>query len=202
MQVRSFRAVFDLERRVYRVDTVRLNPSGVPLRGIIYAATLVPVSLLAGWLPPLSWGLGLVPWYVRYLGLPAIAAALATIVRIDGRPFHHAVRSLALHCVSARWRSGLARAPAPGTRWRPGPILLVPDGSDSRFRRLRYRGPGAVQIGYPHDRAEWPARAILRRVGSDLTIQARETGRPLARPVALELADGAVLDVRAAAERS
>ena len=30
-------SVFALERRIYRIDTLRLNPSGVPLRGIGYA---------------------------------------------------------------------------------------------------------------------------------------------------------------------
>lgn len=194
MEIRSFRAVFELERRVYRVDTVRLNPGGIPLRGVLYTAALVPASLVAGRVPPASWVLGLVPWYVRYLGLPVVVAALATIARIDGRPFHHAARALAAHCVAPRWTSGLVRAPAPGARWRPPTILLIPDGSDGRFRRLRYRGPGAVLVGYAHDRAEWSSGSVLRpRV--DLTIHPRGSGRPLQRAVALELAADAVLEV-------
>jgi hypothetical protein len=195
MEIRSFRAVFELERRVYRVDTIRLNPGGIPLRGILYAGALVPACLIAGRLPPVSWILGLVPWYIRYLGLPVVGGALATIVRIDGRPFHHAARALALHSIAPRWTSGLARSPAPDSQWRPEPILLIPDGSDARFRRLRYRGPGAVLVGYPHDRAEWTGRARSPRRRADLTLHPRSPRRPLVRPVALDLAVDAVLEV-------
>jgi hypothetical protein len=198
MEIRSFRAVFELERRIYRVDTVRLNPGGIPVRGVLYAGALGLACLIAGRVPPVSWVLGLVPWYIRYVGLPVIAAALATIVRIDGRPFHHAARALAVHACAPRWTSGgLSRAAAPGARWRPPPILMVPDGSDARFRRLRYRGPGAVLVGYPHDRAEWSRPALGRpRSGADLTLHPRRPHRPLERPVALELAADVVLEVR------
>jgi hypothetical protein len=202
MEIRSYRAVFELERRVYRVDTVRLNPAGIPLRGILYAAGLVPVCVVAGRMAPAAWVLGLVPWYIGDLGLPIALAALATIVRIDGRPFHHALRALAIHAVRPRWLRGLTRAPAPGSRWRPGTVMLIPDGSDARFRRLRYRGPGAVRIGYPHDRAEWPRPALIRRGrAADLTLRARAGRGPLGRPVGLELRAGAVVEVLAAAER-
>jgi hypothetical protein len=196
MEIRSFRAVFELERRVYRVDTVRLNPTGIPLRGILYAAALVPASLLAGRLPPVAWIVDLLPWYVRDLGLPVIAAALATIVRIDGRPFHHAARALVIHWLAPRRLCALSRAAAPGARWRPAPLVLIPDGSDPRFRRLRYSGPGAVLVGYAHDRAEWPA-PMLRGVhrSADLTLHAHPVRRPLSRPAVLELAAGAVLEV-------
>ena len=41
MEIRSYRAVFDLERRIYRVDRMRLNPAGVPVRGIVYFLALL-----------------------------------------------------------------------------------------------------------------------------------------------------------------
>jgi hypothetical protein len=34
---------------------------------------------------------------------------------------------------------------APGRCWRPEELLVLPDGSDARLRRLRYTGPGAVR---------------------------------------------------------
>ena len=40
MEVRSYRRVFDLERRIYSIDRMRLNPSGVPLRGVVYFLVL------------------------------------------------------------------------------------------------------------------------------------------------------------------
>ena len=41
MEIRSYRAVFDLERRIYRIDRLRLNPAGVPVRGIVYFLALL-----------------------------------------------------------------------------------------------------------------------------------------------------------------
>jgi hypothetical protein len=202
VEIRSFRAVFELERRVYRVDTVRLNPAGVPLRGILYAATAIPAGLIAGRLPLASWVFGWLPWYVRDLGLPVLAASVATIVRIDGRCFHDAARAVAIHSLAPRWLCGFVRAPGPGARWLPPPILLIPDGSDARFRRLRYRGPGAVLIGYPHDRADWRVRAFsLGSRAAGLTLHDRGARRPLGRPVALELAADALLEVRTTLKR-
>ena len=34
IEIRSYRRVFDLERRIYSIDRVRLNPGGVPVRGV------------------------------------------------------------------------------------------------------------------------------------------------------------------------
>ena len=48
MEIRSYRRVFDLERRVYSVDRLRLNPSGVPVRGIVYFARGRYCGALAG----------------------------------------------------------------------------------------------------------------------------------------------------------
>ncbi|MEA2264799.1 MAG: hypothetical protein QOE27_382 [Solirubrobacteraceae bacterium] len=197
MDVRSYRAVFELERRVYRIDTIRLNPGGVPLRGIAYAAAAVLMTLLAGRLAPVRLILAPLPWYVRYLGLPIAVAGVATIARIDGRPFHLAAWALAAHRLAPRHTCRLTRAPAPATRWHPGPVVLIPDGSDARLRRLRYQGPGAVLICCAHERAEWPPRRLPlpgRRV--DLTLHAAADRRPLRRPAGLELAAGAVVETR------
>jgi hypothetical protein len=197
MEVRSYRGVFELERRVYRIDTVRLNPGGIPLRGIGYAVGLILLTLLASRVAVVRLILSPLPWYVRYLGLPITVAALATIVRIEGRPFHLAVQAMVAHRVRPRHTSRLERVPAPGARWRPGPVVLIPDGSDSRIRRLRYRGPGAVLVCCAHERAEWRRprfRPAARSV--DLTLHPREDGRPLARPAALDLAAGTVVETR------
>ncbi len=44
IEIRSYRAVFDLERRIYRVDQLRLNPGGIPVRGVVYF-----LAILAGY---------------------------------------------------------------------------------------------------------------------------------------------------------
>ena len=43
---------------------------------------------------------------------------------------------------------------APGERWHPEEILMLPDGSDGQMRRLRYTGPGAVLVTVAHERIE------------------------------------------------
>jgi len=189
LEIRSFRSVFALERRIYRIDTLRLNPSGIPLRGIGYAAVLVAVALIAGALPPTAWLDPLFPWYVRDLGVPLAGAILLGAARIEGRPVHLAAFALANHAFARRRYAALAPLARGRTRWHPPAIVWIPDGSDARFRSLRYRGPGAVRVHHPHLRVEWPPR---RRAAITL--------HPLAGPrgssTALELAAGAVLEVR------
>lgn len=162
----------------------------MPLRGVAWALALIVVALVAGALPPTRWLDPLAPWYVRDIGLPIGAAWLCASIRIDGRPLHAAARSCANHFLGARTLHAL-RPPARGeSRWVPPPILCIPDGSDARFRALRYRGPGAVLIARPHLRAEW--RPTPRRVAVTLHPL---PGPPAARASVLELAAGAILEV-------
>jgi hypothetical protein len=167
LEIRSYRAVFDLERRIYRVDRLRLNPGGVPMRGVVYCLAILAALALAGALPLLGTVVRALPWYVRDLLLPAGGAALLTIVRVEGRPFHLAAGALLRHLLGAHSLAGLtpARGGAslhgrfgvppgrvspghvpPGRVWRPEDLLVLPDGSDLRPRRLRYSGPGAVRM--------------------------------------------------------
>lgn len=157
MLIRSYRRVFDLERRIYRVDRIRLNPGGIPVRGIVYFLALLFSALLVARLPLVGLPARLLPVYVRGIVLPALLAALLAVVRIEGRPFHLAVRGMLRGVVGPSRVVGLWRGERPATRaargvWRPPPILLVPDGSDARVRRLRYRGPGALLVSVAHER--------------------------------------------------
>jgi hypothetical protein len=192
LEIRSFRSVFALERRIYRLDTLRLNPGGIPLRGIAYAAVLVLAALVAGALPPTAWLDPVVPWYVRDVGLPVASATIFTAVRVEGRPFHLAALAIGRLVLSSRRTGGLAALPRRHARWRPPVVLLLPDGSDSRFRALRFRGPGAVLVALPHVRREW------RRGGrADLTLHPLSgPPGPPGRASVLELAAGAVLEIR------
>jgi hypothetical protein len=103
------------------------------------------------------------PWYLVDVAAPAASAALLTVVRIEGRPFHVAGRALVGHAVNARqlvrWRPapiGQARPSEGCTYWVPPEIVLLPDGSDQVMRRLRYRGPGAVLVSVGHRREAPP----------------------------------------------
>jgi hypothetical protein len=189
LEVRSFRSVFALERRIYRIDTLRLNPGGIPLRGIGYATSLVLAALVAGAVPPTAWLNPLLPWYVRDIGAPLAAALVLGALRVDGRPFHSAAVSLLSYVARSRTMSGFAAHRGRGGRWHPPSVLLLPDGSDACFRRLRYRGPGAVLVTHPHVRSE---RKLIRR--ADVTLHPVSAGNGGAQVI--ELAEEGLLDVR------
>ncbi len=154
IEIRSYRAVFDLERRIYRVDQLRLNPGGVPVRGVVYFLAILAATLLASRLPLLGTAVGALPWYLRDLALPVASATLLSVIRIEGRPFHLAAQALLRYRAGPRSFAGVRPCDAPGARWRPEEILLLPDGSDGEMRRLRYTGPGAVLVTAAHERSE------------------------------------------------
>jgi hypothetical protein len=181
MEIRSYRAVFDLERRIYRIDRLRLNPAGVPVRGIVYFLALLATIALCARVPPLRTVASALPWYLLYVALPGAGAALLTVIAIDGRPAHLAAQALLRHRVAPRRSVGFRAGwgAESGVCWRPPEILLLPDGSDARVRRLRYTGPGAALVGVAHERSESPALALGGR-RSRLTVSPLP-GRP--RPV-------------------
>ena len=161
--MRSYRRVFDLERRIYRVDRLRLNPSGVPLRGVVYFLALAGATSLAARLPIAGAIVGALPWYVRDLALPGVIAALLAVVQIDGRPFHLAARAVVRFHARPRTRARVCFAGGRAGVWLPPPLLMIPDGSDPRIRRFRYTGPGAARLPVAHERH---ARSVLARVVS------------------------------------
>ena len=140
MVIRSYRRVFDLERRIYRIDRLRLNPGGVPVRGIVYFIALLLLALALERMAPISLLARVVPWYVRDLALPGLFSAVLAVIRIEGRPFHLAARAVLGSGLGPRRIVGLGRgcrsAPAARAVWRPQPLLMLPDGSDHRMRRL------------------------------------------------------------------
>jgi hypothetical protein len=163
MEIRSYRRVFDLERRIYRLDRLRLNPGGVPVRGVVYFLVAVVMALAADQLPLVGLATKAMPWYVRDLVAPGASAALLSVIRIEGRPFHLAAQAIVRYGLGPRWLSGLRRCAGPEDRWHPGEILFLPDGSDSRMRHLRYTGPGAALIAVQHERAVPAPRARVGR---------------------------------------
>jgi len=155
IEIRSYRSVFDLERRIYQVDRLRLNPGGVPLRGAAYCLALLLLALLVAALPLLGALARVLPWYVRYLAGPVGGAALLSAIRIDGRPFHQAAWALLSYAAGPRVVLGDRSAHGVGRRWRPGEMVVLPDGSEGRLRRLRCTGPAAVRVNVAHERVEW-----------------------------------------------
>jgi hypothetical protein len=196
-EIRSYRSVFDLERRIYRIDQLKLNPAGVPLRGIIYFLAILAATLFAGILPPIGMFMRVLPWYVHELVLPGAMAALFTLIKVEGRPFHLAALTLFRYALGPRELAGVRRRVSADRHWCLGELLVLPDGSDARLRRLRYTGPGAVLVNAAHVRSAWDPglfREITRR--PNVTLAALPGNSPPARGQVLALTDGVRLEVR------
>jgi hypothetical protein len=197
MEIRSYRNVFDLERRIYRIDRLRLNPSGVPVRGIVYFLAIFAATLLARRLPLSSALVGMLPWYVRDVAVPGTVAALLTLIKIEGRSFHLSALALLRYTIGPRELAGLRPLTAIDRRWRISELVVLADGSDSRLRRLRYTGPGAVLISTAHVRTVrqlGPLRRMARR--PSITLEPLpDTPAPTQGRV-IALAEGVHMDVR------
>ena len=199
-KIRSFRRVFELERRIYSVDQLRLNPTGVPIRGVAYFGAVAFAALVLARLPLVGLAVRAVPWYLRDIALPAVCAAALAMLRVEGRVFHLAAWGL-LRRLAARHACGLTRRAKASAAWAPRPMMILPDGSDARLRRLRYTGPGAVRVAVEHERLvrglERDGRAVTRR-GSRGSVVLRHNGEPraLANARVISLRAGAVLVVR------
>jgi hypothetical protein len=201
-EIRSYRRVFDLERRIYRVDRLRLNPGGIPVRGLVYFLAIATTTAIVSRLPVVALLANVFPWYLRDLALPGVSAALLTVIRVEGRPFHLAAHALARYKSGPRHLAGAHPCSAgtcsrPGARWRPEEILILPDGSDCRMRRARYNGPGAVLVGVAHERVP-PRFGVLSSVcrRADLTVRQLSGVRAPASGEVIVLERGARLDVR------
>lgn len=200
-EIRSYRRVFDLERRIYRIDRLRLNPGGVPVLGIVYFLILLAASVIAGRLPLLGGTVGALPWYVRNLALPGACATVLGVIRIEGRPFHLAAQALIRYASRPRCSSGVCGRATVGVRWLPAELLILPDGSDAGMRRLRYTGPGAVLVAVEHERAgriveQGPAGLARRSAQPRLILCERPAARALEQAEVICLARGMRLVVR------
>ncbi len=188
LEIRSFRSVFALERRIYRIDTLRLNPAGVPLRGIAYAVALVLLALVGGAVPPTAW---LDPWR------RGTCATLAS--RSPWRPAWRATdrRSAAAprRAIDSRLRA--RRPPLERVRRRAarsavaaGRGPLDPGRLGRALSRAALPRPGRGARAAPA-----PARGVAPRSRASRSRCTRSTGGRR-RTTVLELAPGAVLEVR------
>ena len=109
IEIRSYRRVFDLERRIYSVDRLRLNPGGVPVRGVVYFLAILLAGTAGGGPAAArrrSRGASVVSARPRAAGLRG--AAVLSAIRIEGRTFHLAAHAL------LRYRVGPRGSPACG----------------------------------------------------------------------------------------
>lgn len=191
--VRSFRSVFDFERRLYRIDRIRLNPGGIPVRGLLWAPVMLVAVLLWRRVPVAGVPLHVLPWVISYVALPIGLTYLVTVAKVEGRWLHKSALSLARSAREPKRLQRFQPAEPVSGRDEPGQVVFLADGS--ALRRLRFTGPGRVAIRVPHRRTVWKdgiGQRLAHRPRITITPglgRASEGGR------VLELRDGVTLEV-------
>jgi hypothetical protein len=151
MVIRSYRRVFEVDRRIYRVDRWALPvPGGVPLRAVGYFATTLLAVIVAGALPVTGELVGTLSAPIRFVVVPLAVAVLGTQAAPDGRAAHRfawdwlRLRLRARRCCSGR----VVALEGEPIAW-DGELALRFDGDDARLHRGRVRGPARVTFNVP-----------------------------------------------------
>jgi hypothetical protein len=184
--IRSYRRVFEVDRRIYRVDRWALPvPGGVPLRAVGYYAAAVLVVILAGSLPGLGELVSGVSAPVRFVVLPLAVAVLGTQAAPDGRAAHRfAWDWLSLRLRAHRRSSGRVVALEGEPVLWDAELALRWDGEGAQLRHGRVRGPAKVVFHVPVRLSAHRGRLLVRP---------RPEGEV---PQAVVLCPGATLEVR------
>jgi hypothetical protein len=149
--IRSYRRVFEVDRRIYRVDRWALPvPGGVPLRGLAYFAGTVLLVVVLGPLPGIGDALGVLSAPLRYVVLPLVVAVLGTQAAPDGRTAHRFAADWLRFRLRARRRCARRSVPLEGERvpWH-GTLAVRWDAHAAHLHRGRVRGPALVAFNAP-----------------------------------------------------
>jgi hypothetical protein len=186
MVIRSYRRVFEVDRRIYRVDRWALPvPGGVPLRAVGYFVAALLVVIVAGSLPGVGELVAGVSAPLRFVVAPLAVAVLGTQAAPDGRVAHRFAWDWLRLRLRARRRCAGRVVPLEGEPvvWH-GELALRWDGEGAQLRRGRVRGPVRVTFNVP---------VRLRHAGGGLVAQPRSVGEV---PQAVVLCAGVVMAVR------
>ncbi|MGN6274697.1 MAG: TcpE family conjugal transfer membrane protein [Solirubrobacterales bacterium] len=198
IRLRGFRRVFNFERRLFQIHDWRIPyPHGIPLRGIGYFVAAEFCVLCLSKVPPVSLLCSLIGAPVTYGGVPILLAVLLTQVRIDGRPPHHVLCSLAKYQLQAKCLAGLAPAPDCGSLVAPlDDLTIAHDARESFTVKGRIKGPARVTFRYPSEgkaeKAPWWVLSRDRRIARArrYRIRRRPNGRPMLRGKVISVPEG------------
>jgi hypothetical protein len=113
LQIQSFRVVFELERRIHRIDRFKIPlPYGLPLRTLGYTLAALVVVLAASGLPGIGAVVEAVPAPLRFVILPVGVGIAMTRLRLDGRSAHAASLAWLTYTFSPRDLVAFRRRPA------------------------------------------------------------------------------------------
>lgn len=187
--------MFAPERRIYRIDRIQLGPGGIRVRALVYFLGLMGVGLLLRRLPGIDALLHWLPWPIWVVVIPAAASAALVGVQIEGRSAHSLLGPL----VTEAKRSLLARLARRRTRrLRVDPrVSYIASGT-----RLKYVGPGWVEIRCVHRLVWVGTRGPSRRSPQRATVEARCHGDRPREPISLWVPSGAALLCNASSDAS
>jgi hypothetical protein len=184
--IRSYRRVFEVDRRIYRVDRWTLPvPGGVPLRGLGYFVATVLAVIACGRLPAVGALVDALSPPLRYVVLPLLVAMVATQAAPDGRAAHRFACDWLRLRLRARRRCAGRVVPLAGepVAWH-GRLGVAWDWHGAELHGARVRGPVRVTFTVPV-RLSGRGRRLIARPGSDERT-----------PATVVLCGGAVLEVR------
>ena len=145
LTIRSFGVVFDIERRIHKIDRFRIPlPYGLPLRSLGYAVAALLVVLAADGLPLLGGVIGALPAPLRLVGVPCAIAYGLTSLRVDGRVAHVFALSVLRYAASPRRVAGCSSTRIGTVRL--GDATFAPDEHAARVRPGRVNGPARVYL--------------------------------------------------------
>jgi len=149
--IRSYRRVFMVDRRIYRVDRWAVPvPGGVPLRAVGYFAGALLAVLVLGALPGTGELVAVLSPPLRYVVLPLAVAIFGTQVAPDGRSAHRFALDWLRYRLRARRRSAGREVESEGepVRW-DGELAVRWDADAPALQRGRVRGPARVTFNVP-----------------------------------------------------
>src|ERR1700742_5267748 len=104
--IRSYRRVFEVDRRIYRVDRWALPvPGGIPLRAVGYFFATLLAAILLSVFPATSDLIGAITAPLRFVVLPLAVAVLGSQAAPDGRAAHRFASDWVAFKLRARRRS-------------------------------------------------------------------------------------------------
>lgn len=140
--IRSYRRVFEVDRRLYRIDRWALPvPGGIPLVGVAYFFAVVFLVAILGQIPGFGTVLGVLSPPLRYVVLPLGVAMFASQGAPDGRSAHR----FAWHWVRYRLRR---RKRKTDLNW-SGRVVTRWDIDAPHLHRSRVRGVAQVDFSVP-----------------------------------------------------
>lgn len=151
LQIRSYRKVFKIDRKLYKVDRWYLPvPGGVPLRGLGYFTLALLAILVLGQLPIFGLVLSLLSPPLRYVILPIGVAIYGMQHHPDGRTAHRF--ALQWFMFKLRARRCCANHPVPldgePVKW-AGRVGVRHDAHSASLRHARITGVARVIFNVP-----------------------------------------------------